>query len=139
VRTILPLDFRYPYEEFSDHIKAMRTVRQWEYTSRFGTLGTAQTSRANSARVVEYFSDTYVEPREAVCKVELFLSIYDYLGRHAAMFVRKGLMENVEGSLFSVEPCLLRAVHHVFTTVPIPERVDPKKVLTLANAFQQFE
>jgi hypothetical protein len=49
--------FVYPYEEFADHIKAMRTVRQWEYTSRFGHLGSDQTSRSNNARVLDFFSD----------------------------------------------------------------------------------
>src|SRR5580765_494498 len=90
--------FRYPYEEFADHVRAMKTVRNWEYTARFGHLGTDQTSRANNARVVEYFSDSYADQSEAVAKAETFISIYEYLGCHAGLFSKKGFMERVEGS-----------------------------------------
>lgn len=120
-------------------MKAMRTVREWEHTLRFGHLGKAQTSRANNARVVEYFSDSYEDSREALQKADLFLSIYDYIGRHAELFSRKGLMERVEGSLFAVEPALLRAVHYLFTAAARPERVDPRKVLALVKAFKEIE
>ena len=129
----------YPYEEFADHMKAMRTVREWEYTSRFGHLGTDQTSRANSARVVEYFFDSYVDKKEAVHKAELFLSIYDYIGRHQDLFSQKGLMEKLESGPLSVETALLRAIHHVFTVIPRPAEVEPKKVLALAKAFQDIQ
>jgi len=139
LKTPLALCFRYPYEEFAGHVKAMRTVQQWEDTLRFGHLGTAQTSRANSARVVEYFSDSYQDPKEAVQKAELFLSIYDYLGRHAALFSRKGLMELAQDDLFSVEPALLRAVHYVFTVAARPASPMPKQVLALARAFKEIE
>src|ERR1051326_4324612 len=114
------LRLQYPYEEFADHIKAMKTVQQWEYTARFGEVGHDQTSRANCARVLDYFSDCYSEPREAVAKAELFLSIYDFIGRHASVFSKKELKERSEGSLFSVEAALLRAVHYVFTTATRP-------------------
>ncbi len=138
LKTAAAVQFRYPYEEFADHIKAMRTVREWEYTSRFGHLGSAQTSRANSARVVEYFADSYEDQREAVHKAELLLSIYDYVGRHALLFSRKGLVEIEDGSLFSVDSGLLRAVHHVFTVTDRPESIDPRKVLSLARAFNEI-
>src|SRR5215471_19900764 len=98
-----------------DHVKAMRTVREWEYTMRFGHLGSAQTSRANSARVLEYFSDSYPDAKEAVRKAELFLSIYDYVARNGAFFARKGFLEESETGLFSVDGALLRAVHSAFT------------------------
>ena|SRR5436190_11870374 len=117
----------------------MRTVREWEYTSRFGHLGSAQTSRANGARVVEYFSDSYEDQKEAVYKAELFLSIYDYIGRHAPLFARKDLVEQLEDSLFSVDPALLRAVHFIFTVGSRPAKVEAKKVLTLAKAFKEIE
>ena len=135
--TTLALRFRYPYEEFADHIKAMRTVRQWEYTARFGHLGEVQTSQANSARVVEYFSDSYEDQKEALYKAELFLVISDYLARHTALFARKGLIE-VEPAGLSVEPALLRAVHHMFST-PRQIGADPKKVIALARAFKDLE
>ncbi len=134
----LPLQFRYPYEEFADHIKAMRTVREWEYTSRFGPVGTAQTSKANNARVLEYFSDCYADPKEAVQKAEAFLSIYDYIGRHAAFFSKKHLLDRVAGSVFSVDPALLRAVHYAFTASAQPSAADAKRVLALARAFGDF-
>lgn len=133
------LRVHYPYEEFADHIKAMKTVQQWEYTSRFGQLGAEQTSRANCARVLEYFWDCYGDRREAVSKAELFLSIYDYIGRHADFFSKKELMERTEGSLFSVEGSLLRAVHYLFTASAHPSNVDPKMVLQLAKAFKDIE
>ena len=133
------LHVQYSYEEFADHIKAMKTVQQWEYTSRFGEVGQEQTSRANCARVLEYFSDCYGDRREAVAKAELFLSIYDYIGRNSSLFARKELMERAEGSLFSVEACLLRAVHFVFTGGARPTSVDPKLVLNLAKAFKDIE
>lgn len=133
------LHVQYPYEEFADHIKAMKTVQQWEYTSRFGVVGQEQTSRANCARVLDYFSDCYGDQREAVAKAELFLSVYDYIGRNASLFSKKALMERAEGSLFSVEAALLRAVHYVFTSAPRPGDVDPKMVLNLAKAFKDIE
>ena len=133
------LHVQYPYEEFADHIKAMKTVQQWEYTSRFGIVGQEQTSRANCARVLEYFSDCYADRKEAVAKAELFLSIYDYIGRHASAFSKKEMMERAEGSLFSVEAALLRAVHYTFTAAPHPSNIDPKMVLNLAKAFKDIE
>ena len=132
------LHVQYPYEEFADHIKAMKTVQQWEYTSRFGQVGQEQTSRANCVRVLEYFSDCYADQKEAVGKAELFLSIYDYIGRHASLFSKKELMERAEGSFFSVEPALLRSVHYVFTAAARPANVDPKMILNLAKAFKDI-
>ena len=117
----------------------MRTVREWEYTSRFGHLGNVQTNRANGSRVVEYFSDSYEDAGEAVHKAELFLSICDYIGRHASQLSKKDLMERVQADVFSVDPALLRAVHHVFTTAFRPAAVDPRKVLGLAQAFREIE
>jgi len=134
-----PLRLCYPYEEFADHMKAMRTVREWEYTSRFGHLGSEQTSRANSARVVEYFFDSYIDKKEAVHKAELFLSIYDYIGRHQEVFSQKGLMEKLDHGPLSVETALLRAIHYVFTVLPRPAEIDPKKILALAKAFQDVQ
>ena len=98
VKMAVELRLRYPYEEFADHLRAMKTVREWQYTSRFGHLGKLQTSMANSARTVEYFSDSYPDQKEAVRKAEVFLSINDYIARHAALFCRKDLMEELETS-----------------------------------------
>jgi hypothetical protein len=98
-------------------------------------VGNAQTSRAHNARVVDYFSDSYEDQAEAVQKAELFLSIYDYICRHAALFSRKDLMEGVDERQFSVDQALLRAVHHLFTVVERPAEIDPKRVLALARAF----
>jgi len=131
--------FPYPYEEFAGHMKAMKTVRTWEHTSRFGHLGNDQSSRANNARVVEYFFDCYEDKREAVHKAEILLSIYDYIGRNIDLFIKKGFVEVVEGGAFSVESGLLRAVHHVFTLVDRPPRIDPKQIVALATAFEVFE
>ena len=128
--------FRYPYEEFAEHMRAMKMVQAWEYTARFGHLGNAQTARANCARVVEYFSDSYPNPKEAVFKADIFLSIYDYIGRNVAHLSRKDLMERLESGMLSVDQALLRAVHHVFTVAAQPASVDPKKVLALALAFK---
>ena len=130
---------RYPYEEFADHIKAMPLVQRWEYTARFGHVGNAQTSRAHISRVVEYFADCYEEPKEAVWKADVFLSVYDYLGRHAAFFAKKGLLEELESGTLSAEPALLRAVHYVFTAASQPGSVHPKKVLLLARAYKEVE
>lgn len=131
--------FPYPYEEFADHLKALCTVRQWEYTSRFGHLGSDQTSRANNARILEYFSDCYTDSQEAVHKAELLLSIYDYIGRNVLFFSRKGVVDVDENNVFSVDPGLLRAIHHLFTAAERPTAVDPKKVLALARAFNDLE
>ena len=139
MKTTLPHRLAYTYEEFLDHVKAMRTVREWEYTSRFGHLGSAQTSRANNARVLEYFSDSYDDEQEAVRKAELFLSIYDYIGRNSEVFSRKHFIEQLPGSLFSVDSALLRAVHFLFTVLLKPESVPIKKVLALASAFKALE
>lgn len=117
----------------------MKTVQAWEHTVRFGHLGNAQTSRANISRVVEYFCDSYTDRKEAYHKAERFLSIYDYVGRHAAFFSRKGLLENMDHSLFSVEPALLRAVHFAFTQTHRAPHATRKSILTLARAFREFE
>src|SRR5205814_2225303 len=86
LKTTVEQGFPYPYEEFAGHMKAMETVRNWEHTSRFGHVGKDQTSRANNARVVEYFFDSYVDKSEAVHKAEVLLSIYDYIGRNVEIF-----------------------------------------------------
>jgi len=138
LHTSVEMQVRYPYEEYSDHLKAMKTVRQWEHTSRFGHLGTAQTSQANSARIVEYFSDSYPNQNEAVHKAEVFLSISDYIARHTSLFSRKGLIENLNGGLLSVDPALLRAVHYVFTATDSLSSIAPKKVIALAKAFKEI-
>jgi hypothetical protein len=117
----------------------MKTVRDWEYTQRFGHLGASQNSRANNARVVEYFSDSYQDQKEAVHKADLFLSIYDYIGRNAPFFSRKGLVEDLGGGLFSVDPALLRSVHFVHTLPTRPLEVSAKRVFNLARAFKELE
>ena len=117
----------------------MRTVREWEYTSRFGHLGSTQTSRANNARVVEYFADSYADQKEALQKAEVFLSIYDYIGRNAGLFSRRDLVETSEDGVFSVDPALLRAVHYVFTATVRPANIEPRQILALAKAFQAIE
>jgi hypothetical protein len=122
-----------------DHVKAMRTVREWEYTVRFGHLGCSQTSHANNARVVEYFSDSYPDTKEAIHKAELFLSIYDYVARHGAFFSRKGLLEEAATGLLSVDPALLRSIHFAFTLPGRPAGIEPKRVLALARAFKELQ
>jgi len=139
LNTFIATRFPYPYEELADHMRAMKTVRQWEHTSRFGHLGNAQSTQANIARVVEYFSDTYADSAEALHKAELFLSICDYIGRNESLFVRKAMMEKDEDGAFSVEPCLLRAVHHHFTAGSRTGTIDPRKILPLAKAFKTFD
>lgn len=131
--------FRYPYEEFADHIKAMKTVRDWEETSRFGHVGSEQTDRAHIARVLEYFSDSYETQAEAVEKAERFLLICDYLGRHTELFTTKGMVELTEASRLLVEPQLLRAVHYLFTSVELPAKVDPKQVMVLAEVLKDMD
>ena len=132
------LQFRYPYEEFMDHVRAMKTVRSWQDTQRFGHLGVSQDSRANSARVLEYFSDSYLDPKEALHKAELFLSIYDYIARNAVYFSRKDLVEKLEEGGLSVSPALLRSVHFVFTLPSRPEKTNPRKLLELARCFEDL-
>ena len=89
--------------------------------------------------MLEYFSDTYSDQKEAVAKAEVFLSIHDYIGRHVPLFRRKGLIEEMEDGVFLVEPNLLRAVHYAFTVSAEAKNASPKKVLTLAKAFRCFE
>jgi hypothetical protein len=120
-------------------MRAMKTVRQWEHTSRFGHLGKTQSTQANIARVVEYFSDTYSDSAEALQKAERFLSICDYIARNEALFVRKLMLEKEEDGSFSVEPFFLRAVHHHFTSDSRPGTAEAKKILSLAKAFKTFD
>ena len=117
----------------------MKTVREWEYTSRFGPVGQLQTSQANSARVLEYFSDSYEDQKEALYKAELFLSMYDYIGRHAALFARKDLVEELAGSVYSVDASLLRAMHFAFTISRRAASLAPKRLIVLARAFAGVE
>jgi hypothetical protein len=139
LNTSITTRFPYPYEELADHMRAMKTVREWEDTSRFGHLGKAQSTQANISRVVEYFSDTYADSAEALHKAELFLSICDYIGRNESLFVRKAMLEKDEDGSFSVEPFLLRAVHHLFTAGNRAGTFDPRKILPLAKAFKTFD
>lgn len=119
-------------------MRAMKTVRRWEHTSRFGELGKDQTNRAHNARVLEYFCDCYPDCSEALRKAEVFLSICDYFARNNAALAASGLMDKDADGSYSVEPALLRAVHHVFTSSAPFERVQPEKVLLLARAFAQI-
>jgi len=122
-----------------EHVRAMKTVRTWEETQRFGHVGASQTSRANSARVLDYFSDCYSDSKEAVRKAELFLSVYDFIGRNAGFFSRKGLVEQLGEGLFSVDSALLRSVHFAYSSPDRPVDVNLKKTYHLARAFKQFE
>jgi hypothetical protein len=74
-----------------------------------------------------------------VYKAELFLSIYDYIGRNATYFSRKGLVDEVEAGLFSVDPALLRSVHFVYGLPARPDHISQKKVYQLARAYQELE
>ncbi len=139
MNTIHPTACRYPYDEFADHIRAMRTVKEWEYTSRFGHVGHAQTNSARSARVIEYFTDSYADSKEAVYKAGIFLTVHDYIGRHLALFIRKDLVEEAEPGSYLVEPNLLRAVHHAFITLGEGAVLPPQKILNLARAFREIE
>jgi hypothetical protein len=49
------------------------------------------------------------------------------------------MMEKDEDGAFSVEPCLLRAVHHHFTAGNRTGTIDPRKILPLAKAFKTFD
>ena len=131
--------YHYHYEEFKEHLKAMRTVREWEYTSRFGEVGRAQTSWANNARVVEYFSDIYSDSKEAIQKADLFLRMHDYIARHAAALGNTRMIEQSNPDDLAVDPALLRAVHHLFTSSSRPSSIEPAKVLVLAKAYEQVE
>ena len=122
-----------------DHVRAMQTVRKWEYTERFGHLGASQNNRANSARILEYFSVSYADPKEALHKAELFLSIYDFIARNALFFGRKSLVERLGNDVLSVDPALLRSVHFVFGLPSRPENFQVKKVYNLARAFKELE
>jgi hypothetical protein len=120
-------------------MRAMKTVRQWEDTSRFGHVGNTQSAHANISRVVEYFSDTYSESAEALHKAEIFLSVCDYIARNESLFVRKAMLEKDGDGSFSVEPSLLRAVHHHFTAGNQNAAIDARKILPLAKAFKSFD
>jgi hypothetical protein len=127
--------FRYPYEEFSGHIKATTMVRQWEYTSHFGFLGAEQSDRLNRARIIDYFSDSYSDWHEALEKAEIFLLICDFIARNSALFAREGFIERPNDGDYVVESALLRAVHHFFTTQAQAGAVEPNEVLGLARTF----
>jgi hypothetical protein len=122
-----------------DHVRAMKTVRDWEYTQRFGHLGASHNSHANSARVLEYFADSYHDQKEALQKAETFLSIYDFIGRNALYFERKDLLERLGNDQLSVDPALLRSAHFVFTLPAKPTTIHPRKMSNLARAFKEFE
>jgi len=139
VKTSVDVQFRYGFEEFMDHVRAMKTVRNWQYTQRFGHVGASQDSRANSARVLEYFSDSYSDQKEALHKAELFLSIYDYIGRNALYFSRRGLVEESNDGMLSVAPALLRSVHLVFSLSAKSASISAKKLVNLTRCFQEIE
>jgi len=105
-------DLRFRYHEYINEAKFTEIAGLFTEDGDllFGHLGNAQTNHATSARIIEYFSDSYQNQKEAIHKAEVFLSICDYIARHAPLFSRKGLMETLDGGLLSVDPALLRAV-----------------------------
>jgi hypothetical protein len=131
--------YAYPYEEFADNMRAMRTVRQWEYTSRFGYVGPSHDTESEIARTLEYFSDCYPDPAEAFRKAEQFLSICDYVALHLSFFSNKGMTDTEEGGSVCAEPALLRAIHYVFTALGGTRGTEPKKVLNLARTLKALE
>ena len=136
------LHFQYPFEEFHDHVKAMKSVRGWEHTTLFGELGTAQTSRTNSARVIEYFSDCYPDIKEIGHKSNCFLQIHDYVGANVKLFTKRRLLEMRDKNLALIDCALYRAVHFLFTSDSIPSICTtgrPELVADLAEAFKAIE
>ena len=135
------LHYPYPFEEFYDHVKAMDEVRGWEHTVAFGEIGPAQTNEKNSARVIEYFSDSYADFKEAVHKSDCFLRIHDYIGAHIKLFGKRKLLSNRKKNVASVDRALFRAVHFVFTDGSVSETgsYKPEQVADLAQAFKILE
>jgi hypothetical protein len=139
LKPILDARFPYSYEEFAGHLRAMKTVREWEFTSRFGYVGQSQTTQANTSRVIEYFTDSYTNPAEALHKAEMFLSISDYLVRYAEVFGKRKLIDREADGSMSVDSALLRAVHYLFTSVSRPAEVEAGKVMDLARAIGELK
>jgi hypothetical protein len=135
------LTFPYPYEEFAQHLDAMKQVQKWEDTALFGNLADRNPSSANSARIIEYFNDTYSDAKEAVHKSNCFMQIHDYIGKHLQFFKRKGLLWPGENGMNTIDRNLFRAVHFIFTEqkIPIkPDDINPRRVLILALAFKRI-
>jgi hypothetical protein len=135
------LKFPYPYEEFAQHLDAMKQVQKWEDTVLFGNLADRNPSSANSARIIEYFNDTYSDAKEVIQKSNCFMQIHGYIGKHLHFFKRKGLLWPGEKGMTTIDRNLFRAVHFIFTEQKIsikPDEVDAKKVFILAKAFGRF-
>jgi hypothetical protein len=128
--------FRYTFCEFLDHLKAMHMVRQWEYTTRFGDVGTSQTKEAHDARLLEYFADCYKDKSEAFYKARLYRSICDYIGRNAGLFSKHDFVARENSGSFSVEPALLRAVHYAFSSGVGHPHMEPKQMAIAAAALK---
>jgi hypothetical protein len=137
--TAIASRYGYPYEEFVDHMRAMKTVRQWEFTWRFGYLGPSRDNQAEVARTLEYFFDSYADQTEALFKAERFLSICDYTALHVSFFAGRNLVETEADGSVTAEPALLRAIHYIFTALASPRGTDPRKVVDLARSLKALE
>ena len=135
------LAFPYPFEEFSQHIDAMKLVQKWEDTTLFGNLTDRDANSANSARIIDYFNDTYSDKKEVAHKSMCFMQIHDYIGKHLQHFKKEELLSPGENGMVSIDHNLFRAVHFIFTeqSIPIkPEEINPRNVSNLALGFRHI-
>jgi len=136
------IDFSYSFEEFSSNLKAMEQVQNWEYTTIFGHLGNRDPASANMARVIEYFSDTYLNRKEAGQKEFCFSEIHEYIFEHKDFFFRRGLMTKKQDGFVSINSSLFRAVHYLFTSKAIqftPRNVSARQIAKLAKDFERLD
>lgn len=134
--------FPYSYEEFCDHLAAMKQVTQWEYlhfTDPPTEVGTSQTESARTGRILEYFSDTYKNPLEAIDKSRLFTSVFEYIAGHKRYFAWRGLLKIQKGRTVGMNSALLRAVHFALMAAGMDSKIKRRKIANLAKAFLAIE
>lgn len=133
----------YSFEEFESHLDAMKQVYKWEDSVMFGDLKKRDPNSAHSARVIEYFSDTYPDTKEMGYKSMSFMNIHDYVGQHRKLFESKDLLEEgTDEGWVRVDRMLWRAVHFIFTNQKLskqPDEISPRRVARLALAFKNIE
>ena len=131
----------YTFQEFRDHVKAMRHVLDYEVIFSGGPLlhiGSDKSFDLNILRVFDYMNQIYTDKDEINFKTIRFLLILTYIAEHLGEFDTGNFA--VKGSLQALlGEHLLKAVHHIFTSNELGKLghgPEPKYVLELAASFE---
>jgi hypothetical protein len=138
----LDISMTYTFDEFIRHWKDYGVVRNYTHLDRNGEqveIGDSHDYELSVLRVFDYMRQIYSDKDEAREKGMLFSLMYSYLDEHAADF-DVGTLSVTGKTMGLVGEHLLRAVHHVFTTVPLADLGHgpaPADIIKLAESYEK--